>query len=197
MIGHPSMVPTVDMFELTINALIRNDSPENTREALELLKEQEMLHMEGNPSYKPSIKLYRSMIAAFKDNSREISMLLNQMTMLYDSNIFDELKEKNSTTLGFSEIFEIWTTVDNARSDAASWGESVLLKVANGVKETNSRCSESTKILRTSNFNTVIKTWLEAGKLHRAESLLQEMENLSKHRLLNDIKPDHLRYVHS
>jgi len=195
LMGHPNLLPSAEMYDLTISALLRRKTSNNSSEALELLKEQERLHLEGNPSYKPSIKLYRSMLAAFKDRPDEFSFLLNHMTMLYESNVIDELQDKNgSTTLGFNEILELWTTVEDSESDAASWGESMLLKVAGAVYSSNARCPDSTKILRTTNFNTVIKTWLEAGKLHRAESLLDEMERLSHHRLLNDIKPDHLSF---
>lgn len=194
MTRNPSLVPSAEMYDLSISALLRRVSSKNSHDALALLKEQERLHLEGNPSYKPSIKLYRSMLAAFKDSPDVISSLLNQMTLLYESNVIDELQDKNgSTTLGFNEILELWTSVEDAESDAAAWGESILLKVADAVYTSNSRCPDSTKILRTSNFNTVIKTWLEAGNLHRAESLLDEMERLSRHNLLHDIKPDHLR----
>lgn len=194
MIRHPILVPSAEMYDVTISALLRRDSSKNAHDALELLKEQERLHLEGNPSFKPSIKIYRSMLAAFKDRPDAMSLLLNQMTLLYESNVIDDLRDKNgSTTLGFNEILELWTAVEDAESDAASWGESILLRVADAVYSSNSRCQDSTKILRTSNFNTVIKTWLEAGKLHRAESLLEEMERLSHHHLLHDIKPDHLR----
>jgi len=192
--GNQHLSPTSDMFDMAINTLLRNGSPANTFEAFELLQEQERLHLEGNPSCKPSIQNYRSILSAFDDKPQEVARVLKRMTVLYESNVVDELHaERGNTSLGFHELLELWQNVDKSGGDAASWAESMLLRVAKDVHESNSRCSDSTKLLRTKNFNAVIKAWLEAGEIHRAANLFDEMDELGKHPLLSDVKPDHLR----
>jgi hypothetical protein len=190
---HDNMSPTSEMFAMVIDALLKNSSVNKFNEASELLKLQEQLYNDGNPSCKPTIKLYRSMLDACTHDPEEAASLLKRMTFLYESNVVDELSDqRGNTSLSFNEILELWSEVDD-HSDAASWAESMLLKVANNVEQTSTRCSGSTSILRTKNFDAVIKAWIEAGEIHRAEKLLEEMERLSKHRLLLDLKPGHLR----
>ena len=191
--GNQNVSPTAEMFNIVVNALLQEGSVSSIQEASELLKEQERLHFDGNPSCKPSIVAYRSMLNAFADDSEEVASLLKRMTLLYESNVVDELHaERGNTSVGFNEIIQLWSEVDES-SEAASWAESMLSRVANDVYDTSSRCLDSTQILRTKNFNAVIRAWLEAGKVHRAESLLEEMERFGDHHLLGDIKPDNLR----
>ncbi len=191
--GHRNMSPKSETFALVINALLQDTSSNKVQEASELLKLQERLHNEGNPFCKPTIKMYRTMLSAQAGNPEEVASLLKRMTLLHDSNVVDELSAKSSSTsLGFNEILELWSEVDD-QSKAASWAEEMLLKVANNVYETSSRCSGSTQILRTKNVDSVIKAWIAAGEIHRAEKLLHKMEQLSCHPLLIDTKPGHLR----
>ena len=191
--GEHNLSPTSEMFETVIHALLRNRTPSNVYEAIELLKEQQRLHLAGNPMCKPSIQNYRSIVAALEDKPQEVAAILKQMTLLYESNVMDE--KTGNTSLGFHELLELWHKVDKTGGDAASWAESILLRVAKDVHESNSRYSESTKLLRTKNFNAVIKAWLETGEvgLNRAANLFDEMDELGNHPLLSDVKPDHLR----
>ena len=193
--GHRNMSPTSETFGMVIDALLKDASADKIHEASELLKVQERLHYDGNPFCKPNIKLYRSMLSAYANDPEEAASLLKRMTVLHESNVVDELSDQSgSTSLGFNEILELWSEVDD-QSEAASWAETMLLKVSNNVYKTSSRCSGSTRILRTKNFDAVVKAWLEAGEIHRAEKLLEEMERLSSHPLLHDLKPGHLRCV--
>ncbi len=191
--GHQNIAPNTSMFNEVITALLQSGSTDCVSKSSELLRIQERLHSEGTPSCRPSIIAYRSMLAVCSDSSSEVASLLKRMSAIYESNVVDDLHEHNGTSsVEFNEVIELWSEVDD-RSKAAEWAETMLLRIANGVYETSSRCFASTRILRTKNFNATIKAWLEDGNILRAENILEEMERLGRHHMLEDIKPDHLR----
>lgn len=193
--GHDDIIPNTVMFNMVITALLRSGSIDSYSKSLLLLKEQERLHSDGIPSCKPSIFVYRALLAANSDNSCEASSLLKRMSIIYESNVVDALHEKGgANSVEFNEIIELWSEVDD-KSKAAEWAETMLLRIANDVYQKSARCQTSTLILRSKNFNSAIKAWLEAGNIHQAESILDEMERLSSHQMLRDLKPDVLRYV--
>jgi len=192
--GHDDIIPNTVMFNTVITALLRRGSIDSYSESLHLLKEQERLHSDGIPSCKPSIFVYRALLAANSDNSSEASSLLERMSLIYESNVVDVLHEKSgANSVEFNEIIELWSEVDD-KSKAAEWAETMLLRIANDIYEKSARCQASTLILRTKNFNSVIKAWLEAGNIHQAESILDEMERLNSHHMLRDLKPDILSF---
>ncbi len=191
--GHQNIAPNTSMFNEVITALLQSGTTDSVSKSSELLRTQERLHSEGTPSCRPSIVAYRSMLAVCSDNSSEVTSLLERMSTIYESNVVDDLRENNGTSsVEFNEVIELWSEVDD-RSKAAEWAETMLLRIANDVYESSSRCIASTRILRTKNFNTTIKAWLEDGNILRAENILDEMERLGRHHMLEDIKPDHLR----
>ena len=177
--GNPFANPTSEMFEIAIKVLVRSRKQTKIEEARGLMKKLEALHLDGVPNCKPSIDLYRLLIASLEDNKD----ILEGMSKIYDSNIVDDLQEKyGGNTLSFHELLELWR---DSPEDAAIWAESTLFKV---VEE--GPTSESAELLKAKNFNAVVKLWIEADKIERAENLVQFMEESDLH----STQPDALSY---
>jgi hypothetical protein len=182
--GHPSMIPSANMFSMVINAFLREGTVKGYNNADQILKQQEKLHYEGTPGVEPDSLTYRAMLGFCADNQSEVKSLLERMTKVYETNIVDDIFEPG--TFSFNEIIDLWVKIGE-RQKAAEWAEAMLFQAE---ESTNKLIPlEREKVLTTKNCNAAIKAWLSTRNgQDRAERILESMES-SPH-----LTPDHLSY---